>query len=102
MSPVTTETPSPGWGLGPTPACTVIYTGKLHHHRGRYQIAAALDRRSLPSLCELKGNRGANIGHGLRPCGAGPAVGSDADDDLRETILTAAHETGCEQVAALD
>lgn len=37
MSPVATETPTPGWGLGPTPAYTVIYTGKLHHDRGRYQ-----------------------------------------------------------------
>lgn len=36
MSPVATETPKPGWGLGPTPAYTVIYTGKLHHERGRY------------------------------------------------------------------
>lgn len=36
MSPVATETPTPGWGLGPTPAYTVIYTGKLHHDRGRY------------------------------------------------------------------
>ncbi|MDR6789118.1 hypothetical protein J2Y58_004207, partial [Sphingomonas sp. BE138] len=30
-----TETPMPGWGLGPTPAYTAIYTGKLHHERGR-------------------------------------------------------------------
>jgi len=37
MSPVATETPTPGWGLGPTPAYTVIYTGKLHHDRGRYR-----------------------------------------------------------------
>lgn len=40
MSPVATETPTPGWGLGPTPAYTVIYTGKLHHDRGRYQGVA--------------------------------------------------------------
>ena len=40
MSPVATETPTPGWGRGPTPAYTVIYTGKLHHDRGRYPIAA--------------------------------------------------------------
>lgn len=39
MSPVATETPTPGWGLGPTPAYTVIYTGKLHHDRGRYPPA---------------------------------------------------------------
>ena len=38
MSPVATETPTPGWGLGPTPAYTVIYTGKLHHDRGRYPL----------------------------------------------------------------
>ena len=25
----------PGWGQGPTPAYTVIYTRKLHHERGR-------------------------------------------------------------------
>ena len=37
MSPVATETPTPGWGLGATPAYTVIYTGKLHHDRGRYR-----------------------------------------------------------------
>ena len=36
MSPVATEALTPGWGLGPTPAYTVIYTGKLHHERGRY------------------------------------------------------------------
>ena len=39
MSPVATETPTPGWGLGPTPAYTVIYTGKLHHDRGRYPFS---------------------------------------------------------------
>ena len=39
MSLVATETPTPGWGLGPTPAYTVIYTGKLHHERGRYPVS---------------------------------------------------------------
>jgi hypothetical protein len=24
-----------GWGLGPIPSNTIIYTGKLHHDRGR-------------------------------------------------------------------
>ena len=43
MSPVATETPTPGWGLGPTPAYTVIYTGKLHHDRGRYPEAWLAD-----------------------------------------------------------
>jgi hypothetical protein len=42
MSPVATETPTPGWGLGPTPAYTVIYTGKLHHDRGRYPLQKPL------------------------------------------------------------
>ena len=34
-----------GVGLGPTPAYTVIYTGKLHHERGRYLLrhAQAID-----------------------------------------------------------
>jgi hypothetical protein len=49
MSPVATETPTPGWGLGPTPAYTVIYTGKLHHDRGRYHYAGT-------------GNQGGDIG----------------------------------------
>lgn len=43
MSPVATETPTPGWGLGPTPAYAVIYTGKLHHDRGRYRIWLGCD-----------------------------------------------------------
>ena len=38
MSPVATETLTPGWGLGPTPAYAIIYTGKLHHERGHYRI----------------------------------------------------------------
>lgn len=55
MSPVATETPTPGWGLGPTPAYTVIYTGKLHHDRGRYL-------QSPRSLCI--NNHAAKLGRG--------------------------------------
>ena len=35
MSPVATEIDAAGGGVNPTPGGTVIYTGKLHHVRGR-------------------------------------------------------------------
>ena len=42
MSPVATETPTPGWGFSPTPAYTIICTGELHHERGRYPRTAVV------------------------------------------------------------
>ena len=76
MSPVATETPTPGWGRGPTPAYTVIYTGKLHHDRGRYRhhLASPSAHRSLPrrSTC-LRGFDGGNVRPARASRWTGPA-----------------------------
>lgn len=92
MSPVATETLTSGWGLGPTPKYTVIYTGKLHHHRGRYRHSrvsqARFDKSTAASLqqAQLKGSA-ARDRSSTRQRGDCGDVKSEAGRDLPNTAI---------------